>query len=96
LIDIEICQRSYDILVNKVGFPPQDIIFDLNIFPVATGMEEHRLNALDFFRGTKWVQENLPHAHISGGVSNVSRLEEMIQVREACIRFSCTTLFKMG
>ncbi|MEZ7504089.1 vitamin B12 dependent-methionine synthase activation domain-containing protein [Flavobacterium sp. Arc2] len=69
---VEICQRSYDILVNKVGFPPQDIIFDLNIFPVATGMEEHRLNALDFFRGTKWVRENLSHAHISGGVSNVS------------------------
>jgi 5-methyltetrahydrofolate--homocysteine methyltransferase len=69
---VEICQRSYDILVHKVGFPPQDIIFDLNIFPVATGMEEHRLNALDFFRGTKWVRENLPHAHISGGVSNVS------------------------
>ncbi|WP_281322786.1 methionine synthase [Flavobacterium aestivum] len=69
---IEICQRSYDILVNKIDFPPQDIIFDLNIFPVATGMEEHRLNALDFFRGTKWVRENLPHAHISGGVSNVS------------------------
>ena len=69
---VEICQRSYDILVNKVGFPPQDIIFDLNIFPVATGMDEHRENALDFFRGTKWVRENLPHAHISGGVSNVS------------------------
>lgn len=69
---VEICQRSYDILVNKVNFPPQDIIFDLNIFPVATGMEEHRLNALDFFRGTKWVRDNLPHAHISGGVSNVS------------------------
>ncbi|UFH46828.1 methionine synthase [Flavobacterium galactosidilyticum] len=69
---IEICQRSYDILVDKVGFPAQDIIFDLNIFPVATGMEEHRLNALDFFRGTKWVRDNLPHAHISGGVSNVS------------------------
>ena len=69
---VEICQRSYDILVSKVGFPPQDIIFDLNIFPVATGMEEHRENALDFFRGTKWVRENLPHAHISGGVSNVS------------------------
>ncbi|MCK8142892.1 methionine synthase [Flavobacterium sp. I-SCBP12n] len=69
---VEICQRSYDILVNKVGFQAQDIIFDLNIFPVATGMDEHRLNALDFFRGTKWVRENLPHAHISGGVSNVS------------------------
>ncbi len=69
---VEICQRSYNILVNKANFAPQDIIFDLNIFPVATGMEEHRLNALDFFRGTKWVRENLPHAHISGGVSNVS------------------------
>lgn len=69
---IEICKRSYDVLVNKVGFPPQDIIFDPNIFPVATGMEEHKLNALDFFRATKWIRENLPHAHISGGVSNVS------------------------
>jgi 5-methyltetrahydrofolate--homocysteine methyltransferase len=69
---VEICQRSYDILVNKVKFPAQDIIFDLNVFPVATGMDEHRLNALDFFRGTKWVRDNLPHAHISGGVSNVS------------------------
>jgi 5-methyltetrahydrofolate--homocysteine methyltransferase len=69
---IEICQRSYDILVHKVSFAPEDIIFDLNIFPVATGMDEHRLNALDFFRGTKWVRENLPHAHVSGGVSNVS------------------------
>lgn len=69
---IQICKRSYDILVNIVKFPPQDIIFDLNIFPVATGMDEHRLNAIDFFRGTKWIRENLPHAHISGGVSNVS------------------------
>jgi 5-methyltetrahydrofolate--homocysteine methyltransferase len=69
---IEICKRSYDILVNKVGFPAQDIIFDPNIFPVATGMDEHKLNALDFFRATKWIRENLPHAHISGGVSNVS------------------------
>ncbi|WP_370176322.1 methionine synthase [Leeuwenhoekiella palythoae] len=69
---IEIVKRSYDILVDQVGFPPEDIIFDLNIFPVATGMEEHRLNALDFIRATKWVKENLPHAHVSGGVSNVS------------------------
>jgi 5-methyltetrahydrofolate--homocysteine methyltransferase len=69
---IEICKRSYDVLVDKVGFPAQDIIFDPNIFPVATGMEEHKLNALDFFRATKWIRENLPHAHISGGVSNVS------------------------
>ena len=69
---IEICERSYRILVDKVKFPPEDIIFDPNIFPVATGMEEHRNNALDFFRATKWIRENLPHCHISGGVSNVS------------------------
>ncbi|TND09544.1 MAG: 5-methyltetrahydrofolate--homocysteine methyltransferase [Bacteroidetes bacterium] len=69
---IEICKRAYGILVNEVGFPPQDIIFDPNIFPVATGMEEHRLNALDFFRATKWIKENLPYAKVSGGVSNVS------------------------
>jgi 5-methyltetrahydrofolate--homocysteine methyltransferase len=69
---IEICRRAYDILVNKVQFPPQDIIFDPNIFPVATGMEEHRLNALDFFNATKWIKENLPYAKVSGGVSNVS------------------------
>lgn len=69
---IEICKRSYDILVDKVKFLPQDIIFDPNIFPVATGMEEHKLNALDFFRATKWIRENLPFAGISGGVSNVS------------------------
>ncbi len=69
---IEICEKSYRILVNKVGFPPQDIIFDPNIFPVATGMEEHRKNALDFFRATRWIRENLPGAHVSGGVSNVS------------------------
>ena len=67
-----ICKRAYDILVNKVDFPPQDIIFDPNIFPVATGMEEHRLNALDFFNSTKWIKEHLPHAKVSGGVSNVS------------------------
>ncbi len=69
---IEICKRSYDILVNQVDFPAEDIIFDPNIFPVATGMEEHKLNALDFFRATKWIRENLPYANISGGVSNVS------------------------
>jgi len=69
---IEICERSYRILVDSVGFPPQDIIFDPNIFPVATGMEEHRKNALDFFKATKWIKENLPCANVSGGVSNVS------------------------
>lgn len=69
---IDICKRSYDILVNKVHFPPQDIIFDPNIFPVATGIEEHNNNAVDFFRATKWIRTNLPGAHVSGGVSNVS------------------------
>ena len=69
---IEICKRSYDILVNEVNFPAQDIIFDPNIFPVATGMDEHKLNALDFFRSTKWIRENLPYVGVSGGVSNVS------------------------
>jgi 5-methyltetrahydrofolate--homocysteine methyltransferase len=69
---IEICKRSYDVLVNKVAFPAEDIIFDPNIFPVATGMEEHRRNAVDFFRATRWIKENLPYASVSGGVSNVS------------------------
>ncbi|WP_282031206.1 methionine synthase [Winogradskyella eximia] len=69
---IEICKRSYHILVNELKFPPQDIIFDPNIFPVATGMDEHRRNALDFFEATKWIRENLPYANVSGGVSNVS------------------------
>ncbi|MDT0559015.1 methionine synthase [Ichthyenterobacterium sp. W332] len=69
---IEICERSYKILTENIGFPPQDIIFDPNIFPVATGMEEHRQNALDFFKATKWIKDNLLHAHVSGGVSNVS------------------------
>ncbi|MCF6294658.1 MAG: methionine synthase [Flavobacteriaceae bacterium] len=69
---IDICKRSYDILVNQVNFKPQDIIFDPNIFPVATGMDEHRKNALDFFNATKWIRENLPYANVSGGVSNVS------------------------
>ncbi|GGG32892.1 methionine synthase [Bizionia arctica] len=69
---IEICERSYRLLVDIVRFPPQDIIFDPNIFPVATGMEEHRKNAMDYFNATKWIRENLPYANVSGGVSNVS------------------------
>ncbi|MDN3671050.1 methionine synthase [Echinicola jeungdonensis] len=69
---IDICKRSYDILTKVVKFNPQDIIFDPNIFPVATGMEEHRTNAIDFFKATKWIKENLPGAKVSGGVSNVS------------------------
>ena len=69
---IEIAKRSYDILVNQVGFPSEDIIFDLNVFPVATGMEEHRKNAIDFIEATRWVRDNLPNVNVSGGVSNVS------------------------
>jgi 5-methyltetrahydrofolate--homocysteine methyltransferase len=69
---IEIAERAYRILTERVHFPAGDIIFDPNIFPVATGMEEHRRNAIDFFRGSKWITENLPGAKISGGVSNVS------------------------
>lgn len=69
---IEICERAYKLLTEKINFPPQDIIFDPNIFPVATGMEEHRRNALDFFEATAWIKKNLPHAKVSGGVSNVS------------------------
>ena len=68
----EICSRAYRILTQKVGFPPEDIIFDPNIFPVATGMDEHRRNALDFFEATAWIKQNLPLAKVSGGVSNVS------------------------
>jgi 5-methyltetrahydrofolate--homocysteine methyltransferase len=68
----EICGRAYKVLTEEVNFPPEDIIFDPNIFPVATGMEEHRLNALDFFNSTRWIKENLPYAKVSGGVSNVS------------------------
>lgn len=69
---IEICERSYTILVNEVGFDPSDVILDPNIFPVATGMEEHATNALDFFLTAKWIREHLTGAHIIGGVSNVS------------------------
>jgi len=68
----EICGRAYDILTKQVDFPPQDIIFDPNIFPVGTGIEEHKRNAIDYFESTKWIKENLPFAKVSGGVSNVS------------------------
>ena len=69
---IAVCQRAYDLLVEKVGFPPQDIIFDPNVLTVGTGMEEHANYAVDFIRATKWIKENLPHAKVSGGISNVS------------------------
>jgi 5-methyltetrahydrofolate--homocysteine methyltransferase len=69
---IRICERAYRILVDEVGFPPEDIIFDPNILTVATGMEEHNNYAVDFINATRWIKENLPHAKVSGGVSNIS------------------------
>jgi 5-methyltetrahydrofolate--homocysteine methyltransferase len=69
---IRICKRAYDLLVNEVGFPPEDIIFDPNILTVATGMEEHNNYAVDFINATRWIKANLPHAKVSGGVSNIS------------------------
>src|SRR5450830_1368307 len=69
---IEICQRAYDVLTQQVGFPAEDIIFDPNIFAIATGIEEHNNYAVDFINATRWIKDNLPHAKISGGVSNVS------------------------
>ncbi|MBI5261564.1 MAG: methionine synthase, partial [Bradyrhizobium sp.] len=68
----EICKRAYDILVNQVGFPAEDIIFDPNIFAIATGIEEHNNYGVDFIEAARWIRQNLPHAHISGGVSNLS------------------------
>ena len=69
---IDVCRRSYHLLVNKVGFPPQDIIFDPNVLTVGTGIEEHNTYALDFIRATEWIKKNLPHAKVSGGISNIS------------------------
>ena len=69
---IDICKKSYNLLVDKVGFSPEDIIFDPNIFPVATGIEEHKSYALDLIDATKWITKNLPYANVSGGVSYVS------------------------
>jgi 5-methyltetrahydrofolate--homocysteine methyltransferase len=69
---IEICKNAYDILVDEVGFPPQDIIFDPNVFAVATGIEEHNNYGVDFIEATSWIRKNLPHCHVSGGVSNLS------------------------
>ena len=69
---IAICKRSYDILIKKVKFNPEDIIFDPNVFPVATGIEEHKTYAYDFFKASEWITSNLPCVNVSGGVSNVS------------------------
>src|SRR3984885_9554393 len=68
----EICKRAYDILVGQLNFPPEDVIFDPNIFAIATGLEEHNNYGVDFIEATRWIRQNLPHAHISGGVSNLS------------------------
>jgi 5-methyltetrahydrofolate--homocysteine methyltransferase len=68
----EICQRAYDLLIKEVGFPPEDIIFDPNVFAIATGIEDHDHYAVDFIEATRWIRANLPHARISGGISNVS------------------------
>lgn len=81
---VEIAERSYRLLTEKAGFPPEDLIFDLNIFPVATGMPEHRRNAVDFIEATRWVRQHLPHCSVSGGVSNVSfSFRGNTRVREA-------------
>ena len=69
---IDICKRSYEILIKKVNFNPEDIIFDPNIFPVATGIDDHKTYAVDFFKATNWITNNLPYVNVSGGVSNVS------------------------
>ena len=68
----QICRRCYDLLVDKVGFPPEDIVFDPNVFAIATGIEEHNNYAVDFINATRWIREHLPHAKVSGGISNVS------------------------
>ncbi|MEE3072391.1 MAG: dihydropteroate synthase, partial [Pseudomonadota bacterium] len=81
---IEICERAYKVLTEKVGFPPEDIIFDPNVFAVATGIEEHNNYGVDFIEATRWIRQNLPHAHVSGGVSNLSfSLRGNEPVREA-------------
>src|SRR5205807_6812763 len=69
---VEICRRAYDLLTRQVGFPAEDIIFDPNIFAIATGIEEHNNYAVDFINATRWIKANLPHAKVSGGVSNIS------------------------
>ena len=68
----QICRRCYDLLVDKVDFPPEDLVFDPNVFAIATGIEEHNNYAVDFINATRWIKEHLPHAKVSGGISNVS------------------------
>ena len=68
----EVAERSYNLLVDKAGFPPEDIIFDPNVLAVATGIEEHNNYAVNFIKATEWIKENLPYAKVSGGISNLS------------------------
>jgi tetrahydromethanopterin S-methyltransferase subunit H len=95
---IEICKRSYKLLTDTVGFPAEDIIFDLNIFPVATGMEEHRRNALDFINATKWVRENLPYVsamffHSSCNWENIEVENNIFRRKTDCVRQQFITSF---
>lgn len=93
---IEICKRAYDILVEKVKFPAQDIIFDPNILTVATGIEEHNNYAVDFIKATEWIKNNLPFAKVSGGVSNISfSFRGNDAVREAMHSAFCTMQLKL-
>ena len=89
---VEICTRAYELLTEQVGFPPEDIIFDPNIFAIATGIEEHNNYAVDFIEATRELKRRLPQSHISGGVSNVSfSFRGNEPVREAIHPCSCTT-----
>ena len=90
---IRICERAYRILVDEVGFPPEDIIFDPNILTVATGMEEHNNYAVDFINATRWIKANLPHAKVCGGVSNISSaFAATTRFAKPCTRPFCITL----
>jgi len=93
----EICERSYRILVDQLGFPPEDIIFDPNIFAVATGIEEHDNYAVDFIEGTRRIKQNLPYCKVSGGVSNVSfSFRGITRFVKPFTQCSYTTLFKQA
>jgi 5-methyltetrahydrofolate--homocysteine methyltransferase len=94
---IEICERAYRVLVDEVGFPPEDIIFDPNIFAIATGIEEHNNYAVDFIEATRWIKQNLPGAKVSGGVSNVfSASGATTRCAKPSTPCSCTTPFQMA
>lgn len=92
---IEVCERAYRLLVDKIGFNPHDIIFDPNVLAVATGIEEHNNYAVDFIEATAWIKKNLPGAHISGGVSNLSfSFVEIIIFVKPCMPYSFIMPFR--